>query len=76
MRIRDVLGEVYGDEAFSAAFAVRGKPGISPAQLMIVTVLQFTENLTGRPVRQSGIGSPGSSPSAWSWRIRGSTPPC
>jgi transposase len=44
MRIRDVLGQVYADEAFTGAFGVRGKPGISPAQLMIVTVLQFTEN--------------------------------
>jgi transposase len=48
MRIRDVLGQVYADEAFTGAFGVRGKPGISPAQLMIVTVLQFTENLTDR----------------------------
>ena len=48
MRIRDELGAVYADEAFAAAFAVRGRPGISPAQLMIVTVLQFTENLTDR----------------------------
>jgi transposase len=48
MRIRDELGEVYADEAFTGAFAVQGKPGISPAQLMIVTVLQFTENLTDR----------------------------
>ena len=46
MRIRDVLGQVYADEQFTGAFGVRGKPGISPAQLMIVTVLQFTENLT------------------------------
>jgi transposase len=48
MRIRDELGAVYADEQFTGAFAVRGKPGISPAQLMIVTVLQFTENLTDR----------------------------
>jgi transposase-like protein DUF772 len=27
---------------------VRGKPGISPAQLAMVTVLQFCENLTDR----------------------------
>jgi transposase len=48
MRIRDELGAVYADEQFTGAFAVQGKPGISPAQLMIVTVLQFTENLTDR----------------------------
>src|SRR5512142_3346815 len=53
MRIRDVLGEVYADEQFTAAFGVRGKPGISPAQLMIVTVLQLTENLTDRQAAEA-----------------------
>ena len=38
----------YEDADFAAAYAVRGKPGISPAQLAMVTVLQFTENLTDR----------------------------
>jgi transposase len=33
---------------FAGAYAVAGKPGISPAQLAMVTVLQFTENLTDR----------------------------
>jgi transposase len=53
MRIRDVLGEVYADVRFAEAFGVRGKPGISPAQLMIVTVLQFTENLTDRQAAEA-----------------------
>lgn len=48
MRIRDELGQVYADERFVGAFGVQGRPGISPAQLMITTVLQFTENLTDR----------------------------
>jgi len=48
MRIRDELGAVYADERFTAAFGVRGRPGISPGQLMMVTVLQFSENLTDR----------------------------
>jgi hypothetical protein len=48
MRVRDELGEVFEDGAFMEAFAVRGKPGISPAQLAMVTVLQFAENLTDR----------------------------
>ncbi|WP_203831567.1 IS1182 family transposase [Actinoplanes palleronii] len=48
MRIRDELGQVYDDGRFTAAFGVRGRPGISPAQLMIVTVLQFADNLGDR----------------------------
>jgi transposase len=48
IRIRDQLGSWYEDADFAGAYPVRGKPGISPAQLAMVTVLQFTENLTGR----------------------------
>ena len=48
MRARDELGSWCGDEAFAAAYGVRGRPGTSPAQLAMVTVLQFTENLTDR----------------------------
>jgi transposase len=48
MRIRDALGEVYADARFASAFGVRGGPGISPGQVMMVTVLQFTENLSDR----------------------------
>lgn len=47
-RIRDELGQVYADARFAAVFGVRGRPGISPAQLMIACVLQFSENLTDR----------------------------
>ena|SRR5437660_12347815 len=48
MRIREELGEVYADARFAAAFGVRGRPGISPGQLMMASVLQFSENLTDR----------------------------
>src|SRR5256886_2021077 len=48
MRARDGLGAWYQDEAFRALYGTRGAPGISPAQLAMVTVLQFTENLTDR----------------------------
>ena len=48
MRIREELGEVYADARFAAAFGARGRPGISPGQLMMASVLQFTENLTDR----------------------------
>src|SRR3954451_128125 len=48
MRVRDELGEIFADGAFIDAFGTRGKPGISPGQLAMVTVLQFAENLTDR----------------------------
>jgi transposase len=48
IRARDELGAWCEDGAFAGAYGVRGAPGISPAQLAMVTVLQFTENLTDR----------------------------
>jgi transposase len=48
IRARDQLGSWYEDGDFGPAYGVRGAPGISPAQLAMVTVLQFTENLTDR----------------------------
>ena len=38
IRARDELGGWCPDELFSAAYGVRGAPGISPAQLAMVTV--------------------------------------
>jgi transposase len=51
--IRDELGELYADEAFAVAFGVRGRPGWSPGRLMLVTVLQFAENLTDRQAAEA-----------------------
>jgi transposase len=49
MRLRDGLGPWYRDADFTVLYADGpGRPGLSPAQLMIVTVLQFAENLTDR----------------------------
>jgi transposase len=48
MRVRDELPGLFADAEFASAFGVRGKPGISPGQLAMVTVLQFAENLTDR----------------------------
>jgi len=48
IRIRDALGELYADEAFADLFAARGRPALSPARLALVSVLQFTENLSDR----------------------------
>ncbi|MFK0297305.1 transposase [Streptomyces sp. NPDC090442] len=48
IRVRDRLAEVFADEPFTGSFGVRGAPGMPPAVLSLVTVLQFTENLTDR----------------------------
>lgn len=48
MRARDELGELFADAEFAEAFEARGRPGWSPGQLALVTVLQFAENLTDR----------------------------
>ena len=53
MRIREELGEVYADARFAVAFGVRGRPGISPGQLMMASVLQFSENLTDRQAAEA-----------------------
>jgi transposase len=56
MRARDELGCWYDDRAFAGAYGVRGAPGISPAQLAMVTVLQFAEDLTDRQAADSVRG--------------------
>jgi transposase len=48
IRLRDELGLVFQDTDFVGSFGARGRPGISPAVLMLVTVLQFVEHLTDR----------------------------
>ncbi len=44
--VRDELGELFADDQFAPAFAVRGQPGWSPGRLMMITVLQAAEHLT------------------------------
>jgi transposase len=46
MRLRDVLGPLFTDEAFTGLFSGRGRPAESPGMLAIVSVLQFVEGLT------------------------------
>lgn len=53
IRVRDQLGNWCDDEQFTSAYGTRGKPGISPAQLAVVTVLAFTENLTDRQAAEA-----------------------
>jgi transposase len=48
IRIRDALGPLFADEEFAGMFGVRGRPGLSPGQLALVSVLQYAENLSDR----------------------------
>ena len=53
MRVRDALGPLFADEDFVAGrmagmFPQRGQPGLSPALLAMVTVLQFLHHLSDR----------------------------
>ncbi|MFD9633994.1 transposase [Streptomyces violascens] len=48
MRVRDRLAELFTDEPFVTGYGSRGRPGLSPGALSLVTVLQFAENLTDR----------------------------
>ena len=48
MRVRDELGPLFADAQFAQAFGRRGRRGISPGQLALVSVLQFADNLTDR----------------------------
>ncbi|MFE5826674.1 transposase [Streptomyces erythrochromogenes] len=53
IRLRDHLAGVFTGEPFSGAFGVRGAPGMPPAVLSLVTVLQFAENLTDRQAAEA-----------------------
>ena len=44
----DELGPIFEDQDFAELFSWTGQPGISPAQLALVTVMQYIENLTDR----------------------------
>jgi transposase len=51
--MRDRLGEWMTDGLFASAFGTRGRPGLPPAQLALVTVLQMTENLADRQAAEA-----------------------
>ncbi len=48
LRIRDELDSVFDDAQFSALFPARGRPAEAPWRLALVTIFQFTENLSDR----------------------------
>lgn len=48
MLMRDRLDVVFKDKKFADLFPRDGRPGLSPGQLALVSVLQFAENLSDR----------------------------
>lgn len=46
LRVRDELGPIYEDRAFADLFSTRGRAAIAPAQVALVTILQFAEGLS------------------------------
>jgi len=54
--LRDELGPVFQDADFIGTFGTRGRPGIAPSLLMLVTVLQFVEQLTDRQAVEAVAG--------------------
>lgn len=48
MLIRDWLDALFEDEQFARLYPDDGRPGLSPGQLALVSVLQFAENLSDR----------------------------
>jgi len=48
LRMHDELGRLYADADFAALFPRRGQPALAPAQLALVTLMQFAEGLSDR----------------------------
>jgi transposase len=58
MRVRDALGVLFRDEdflsdEFEGMYSPLGQPGLSPALLLLVTILQFMHNLSDREAAQA-----------------------
>jgi transposase len=48
MTIRDALGPIYHNSDFADLYPRRGQPALAPAQLLLVTVMQFVEGLSDK----------------------------
>jgi transposase len=53
LRMHDELGRLYTDQDFAALFPVLGQPALAPAQLALVTLMQFAEQLTDRQAAEA-----------------------
>ena len=48
IQMRDELGTIFNDKDFEKLYPKRGKPGLEPWKLALVTIMQFAENLSDR----------------------------
>jgi transposase len=53
LHLAEVLGPLYQDQQFTALFHQRGQPGLSPARLALVLILQFVEGLADRQAAEA-----------------------
>ncbi|WP_329276511.1 IS1182 family transposase [Streptomyces sp. NBC_01451] len=53
MLVRDRLDVLFEDEEFADLYPADGRPGFSPGQLALVSVLQFAEDLSDRAAAQA-----------------------
>lgn len=53
LRLRDELGPIFADDAFSTVFPTRGRPAESPARLALITIFQFAEGLADRAAAEA-----------------------
>jgi transposase len=56
LRMRDELGVLFEDEAFSSLFSLSGQSAHSPGRLALVTLMQFAEHLTDRQAAEAVRG--------------------
>ena len=48
LRMHDELGRLSADRDFAALFPTHGQPALAPAQLALVTLMQFAEHVSDR----------------------------
>ena len=53
LRMHDELGRLYADQDFAALFPTHGQPALAPAQLALVTLMQFVEGLSDRQAAEA-----------------------
>ncbi|MFG2794372.1 transposase [Streptomyces sp. NPDC048419] len=75
--VRDRLDGMWHDEDFAGWYPRDGRPGLSPAQLATVCVLQFVLGLSDRQAAEAvRCASISSTRWPWSWTIPASTTVC